>query len=237
MKRTPRKASRLSESVHRNLNSYALAASAAGVGVLALAQSAEGRIVYTPADHIIDYSHRYYHFNLNHGGESDFGIAYYSGHSTTNWGGVLATAQNGNQVDAVYHRANALSFPGYWALALSRGVKVGPSNFRGVRKGTMLINWGTSRTWWGYWLNATNHYLGLKFGINGKTHYGWARVSVTGRAGAIRATLTGYAYETIPNKPIVAGKTTGPDVVTIRPASLGHLAHGAAAIPAWRVQP
>ena len=48
--------------------------------------------------------------------------------------------------------------------------------------------------------------------------------------------LTGYAYETIPNKPIIAGKTKGPDVVTISPASLGHLAAGASAIPSWRVK-
>jgi hypothetical protein len=39
--------------------------------------------------------------------------------------------------------------------------------------------------------------------------------------------LTGYAYETIPNKPIIAGKTKGPDVFTVQPGSLGHLARGA----------
>jgi hypothetical protein len=35
------------------------------------------------------------------------------------------------------------------------------------------------------------------------------------------ATLTGYAYETIPNKPIITGKTKGPDVITLDPATLG----------------
>ena len=42
------------------------------------------------------------------------------------------------------------------------------------------------------------------------------------------ATLTGYAYETVANKPIITGKTKGPDVITmqpdIRPGSLGGLA-------------
>jgi len=46
--------------------------------------------------------------------------------------------------------------------------------------------------------------------------------------------MSGYAYETIPNKPITAGKTEGPDVITVQPATLGHLAAGASAIPAWR---
>ncbi len=40
----PRTPSRLSDSLHHRLNMYALAASAAGVGVLALAQPAEAEI-------------------------------------------------------------------------------------------------------------------------------------------------------------------------------------------------
>jgi hypothetical protein len=52
----------------------------------------------------------------------------------------------------------------------------------------------------------------------------------------ITGTLTGYAYETVANKPIIAGKTKGPDVITARPASLGHLAHGASGLSAWRAQ-
>ena len=74
----------------------------------------------------------------------------------------------------------------------------------------------------------------MKFTINGKVHYGWARLSVTNLKGKFRitATLTGYAYETIPNKPIIAGKTKGPDVIAL-PATLGHLARGSG-LSAWR---
>jgi hypothetical protein len=42
----------------------------------------------------------------------------------------------------------------------------------------------------------------------------------------LTATSTGYAYESVPNKPIVAGKTKGPDVITVLPGSLGQLAAG-----------
>jgi hypothetical protein len=49
----------------------------------------------------------------------------------------------------------------------------------------------------------------------------------------ILAILTGYAYETEPNKPIITGKTKGPDVITLDPTTLGHLALGASQIPAW----
>jgi hypothetical protein len=78
-----------------------------------------------------------------------------------------------------------------------------------------------------------NRYLGMKFMINGEAHYGWARFSVTVNV-FLEATLTGYAYETIPNKPIITGKTNGPDVVAAEPASLGRLAQGASGISAWR---
>jgi hypothetical protein len=50
----------------------------------------------------------------------------------------------------------------------------------------------------------------------------------------IQATLTGYAYETIPNKPIITGKIKGPDVITLEPATLGRLAQGASGISTWR---
>ena len=68
-------------------------------------------------------------------------------------------------------------------------------------------------------------------------HYGWARVSVRiGDRLVPNGTLTGYAYETVPNKPIITGKTKGPDVVTVESATLGHLAQGASQIRAWRGQ-
>jgi len=87
---------------------------------------------------------------------------------------------------------------------------------------------------WGKWRNVNNRYLGFRFEVDGKTHYGWARLNVKANGRVITGTLTGYAYETIPNKPIIAGKTKGPDVITVRPATLGHLAAGASAISGWR---
>jgi hypothetical protein len=96
-----------------------------------------------------------------------------------------------------------------------------------------------------------HRYLGLKFIIKGKIHYGWARLHVHWHAPHISATLTGYAYETIANKPIITGKPTGTDDVekydpdsgafltdpipdTPQPASLGMLALGAEGVPLWR---
>jgi hypothetical protein len=64
--------------------------------------------------------------------------------------------------------------------------------------------------------------------IEGKVHYGWARLSTPKDWDRNQrwATLTGYAYETIPNKPIITGKTKGPNVITVQEGSLGALAAG-----------
>lgn len=64
----------------------------------------------------------------------------------------------------------------------------------------------------GQWRNVENRYLGVKFSIQGQTHYGWVRLNVTLISPqTIQAVITGYAYETIPNTPIIAGKTSRTD--------------------------
>jgi hypothetical protein len=103
-----------------------------------------------------------------------------------------------------------------------------------------------------------NRYLGLKFTIDGETHYGWARLTVAkGKRGSqvVDAILTGYAYETVANKPLYAGvlpfanptsnemKRQNDDAKVMDahrddpatvPGSLGLLARGAEAISIWR---
>jgi hypothetical protein len=101
----------------------------------------------------------------------------------------------------------------------------------------------------GNWVNVANRYLGLKFKIRGQTHYGWARlsVSVSRQPFATTAVLTGYAYETIPKRPIIAGKVPDsdnevnipavsfkPSATSPAPATLGLLALGSPALSAWR---
>jgi hypothetical protein len=79
-----------------------------------------------------------------------------------------------------------------------------------------------------------NRYVGLRFKIKGKIHYGWARLSVQVQNHTVVGTLTGYAYETVAGKPIKAGQIKEEDDAVIQPASLGHLARGASALSAWR---
>jgi hypothetical protein len=246
MKRSsqPPATAELSKSLNRQLEMYALAAGAAGVGLLALTQSAEAKIVYTPAHVQLPFP-----LDLNHDGKVDFYLHSY-GHSSESalsacqylargsQGPFCSTSRGANRI-----RTMVSSKGRRFGAALRYGAKIqGGDGVRlpGVRLGTVFIDPPSSVSWLGPWFNGgkgvKNRYLGLKFEIKGRYHFAWARMTVTITQNRFSATLTGYAYETISGKAIIAGKTKGPDVITVQPASLGHLAAGASAIPAWRVK-
>jgi hypothetical protein len=255
-----RSTANLSEPVHRQLNAYALAAGAAGVSLLALAEPSAAKIVYTKTHHVIG-ARSFYALDLNHDKITDFRIRVAgptTGTAGTNW--LLAQEVRGNAVQSY----NSQTF-GRVAAALRKGARIGHSQgfiSGGIRGETMedvRQTDGFGIHYYGQWANVTNRYLGLRFKIHGKNHYGWARLSVRVQGRVITATLTGYGYETIPNKSIIAGKTHGslgdavlgsdatspadprpgalltnslPD--TPQPASLGLLAMGSPALSVWR---
>jgi hypothetical protein len=236
MKRSsrPRKIAKLAESFHQRLNAYALAASAAGVGALALTQSAEAKIIYTQT-HVVIGTNHIYELDLNHDGIADFKIDNHSFFTDTIVATLSAVPAQAN--NAVVGRQLQIGSP-YYAYALARGAAIGPKQpFAG---GWMAWSDGANRG--GRWVNTRSRYLGLKFRVKGKIHYGWARLNVTVGNSRISATLTGYAYETIPNQPIIAGATKGteegPDTAltmpTPDPATLGALALGAPGLSIWR---
>jgi hypothetical protein len=229
----PSKTARMSDSIHRQLNMYALAATAAGVGMLALAEPAEAKIVYTPAHEKLT---GFVPIDLNHHGKADMQFANLGGGRSGSYYSFLSARY-----------ANLSTTPEFvdtgkgFAVALHAGERIGPQRrFRSagvlwnVKVVHSVTNHSTRTSWSGQWANggkgSKDRYLGIKFAINGSPHYGWARVSVTINGSVATSLLTGYAYETIPNKPIVAGKTKGSDIVGVQPdagqGSLGRLALG-----------
>jgi len=224
--RTTRTPANLPASVHHQINLYALAASAAGVGVLALVQPAEAKIVYTPTHKTIRV-HQHYNLDFNRDGITDFTLQITTSHQSEHFYfttlGVLSPKNN-----AVVGGKTHTYGRGPYAFALQRGAVVGPKQqFPGKLMALAGTDDGFS-VYVGQWLNVKNRYLGLKFQINGKTHFGWARLSVVSTKISITsATLTGYAYETTPNKPIIAGKTKGPEETASETGTLGALARGA----------
>jgi hypothetical protein len=204
---------------------YALAASAAGVGMLT-AQQAEARIVYTQTHKVIGLNGSY-KLDVNHDGIADFKIfdSY-----------LYSVVYNINRLFVTPYRLNGVQETRNAAAADVQGARIGPNSFFLYRQAEMCsAATGNSHTRsYGPWLNVKNRYLGLRFKIKGKTHYGWARLTVTVDDIQIKAILTGYAYETIPNHSIRAGEIADgiddpiPDPVSYspQPATLGRLALG-----------
>ena len=246
----------LSEPLPRRLNSYAVAATAAGVSVLALAPRSEAKIVYTKAHQVIGFN-GIYALDINHDGVFDFVLSqWYSSSSyrgLTRFGLVVKPGI-GNAVLGA-----STQFRGQFASALDRGAPIGTSprflSFsRSIDAAGMVAVNDSSSSSKGPWKNVDDRYLGMRFQLGGQTHYGWARLSVQ-MVNGITATLTGYAYETVPNRPIRAGRTQGgndgstpsTNASTVSPspplnpkpepgASLGSLARGTQGRSTWRQQ-
>ncbi len=232
------------DSLHEHLHTYALAASAAGVTMLALAQPAQSEIVYTPANVTIG-ANQSYGLDLNNDGIIDFTIVNQFTSSTSGFQLNLFVQNPGGGNAVAGHIVNSGGSP--WAYAFSSGFRITQAQRHFTSAGAIMAwsheikyrtNWGGS--WPGTYGFGSYGYLGLKFTINGKIHYGWARLT-TDLAFSKSATLTGYAYETKPNKAIKTGQEQGTDDGALQPDSaarteptLGRLAQGARARRVWR---
>jgi hypothetical protein len=246
-RRFSRMPSALSDSVRLRLNMYALAASAAGVGALALAQPSEAEIVYTPA-HVTIGINQTIPLDLNHDGKTDFSFKNRTDTFEGSGQGLLSVVP-ARRPNGVWGFGTSL-FRRPYAYALPAGKQVGPKVPFLSGSFVYMLYANATMGCHGSWNDVKNRYLGLRFNIKQKTHYGWARLNIScnPKNRRITAVLTGYAYETIPNKSIVTGKTKGPNGLSNvaqpspaslrapahQPARLGLLAVGAPALSIWR---
>lgn len=231
----------------RQASLYSLAAAVAGVSVLALAQPAASEVVVTRKTIPIPMTPfgmpDPVAISLANNGINDFAFRLYNNNELSFRFLQMYGARYGDglMVEDVYN-----------TLALPRGAKIGPP-FVFLNYGYPIFIEGSQthssgqRAIFGYWPgNLKNHYLGVRFPINGQTHYGWIRLTVTTNPQAhgpmMTAKITGYAYETIPKKPILAGTAKQPTANIQVPQniqdqigpSLGVLALGSEGLPLWR---
>jgi MYXO-CTERM domain-containing protein len=245
MKR-PRKQKKSSPQIlsfNQRLSGYALAAGAAGIGLFAAPHAAEAEIVFTPTN--ITLTNGHLDIDLNHDGIVDFAI------NNSSAGGICCIYKRHLQVYGgfVGSTQNAIVGRALNATALEPGAVIGSKQLFEAAPLALAAAYNDSNSFLyvlGEFANRTDRFLGLEFTLDGKIHYAWARFQVV-RAGfrgnlpIISATLTGYAYETVANQPIVAGQTkddtvgknAAPDTAP-HPAALGLLALGAPALAIWR---
>lgn len=233
-----RKRIELDPGLDKRLVAYAACATCACT--LVMAQSAEAKIVFTPVNIVITGLTR---IDINGDGVNDFLFSH--GGAVANTGSTGYSSGVGVVEYRLANKVIGTLNPRTYPSALSaRAIVSSKRNFilNGPMANCDLNGSGTHRL--GKWGNAKNKYLGLKFLISGQTHYGWARLSFrnVGLCG-INAVITGYAYETVANKPILTGKKSGPeedsametaDPVSLSGWTLGLYARGAAGLDVWR---
>jgi hypothetical protein len=197
----PRKAVEISGSLHRDLTSYALAASVAGVAALSVAPPASAQIVYTPAHQMIGSGEKLF-IDLNHDGIKDVMIREIPF--------INPCCFPSNSVQAVpAPSGGAIQLGNFYggAAPLAAGALIGD----GFRFDTSAVNMMNATDTYGYrygsWADAPPSFLGIRFNIQGETHYGWARIDLKldGYPTFVDVMLSGYAYETQPNVSIRAG--------------------------------
>jgi hypothetical protein len=256
-----RSRSLLSAGLEKNLSSYALAAGSAGVALLAYAQPADAKVIITKVDIPVPTNGVPVQFDINGDGQMDFGLSAFLD------GGCTSTSARAKQTharpplgcgpfDDQLRVVPAQAANEVWQGGSSYGVKCAANLGRGVRidrlrpfAAGVVVMYGDEGSSEGNqfcpWRASTpaKPYLGVKFlDKEGAVHYGWVRVTNN----FVFATITGYAYETIPNKPILAGaiNETSDEASLLepsnlpskgaQPASLGYLALGSVGLSAWR---
>jgi len=253
--------STLSSALEKNLSAYALAAGSAGVALLACVQAADAKVVVTKVNIPIPDNGVPVQFDINGDGQMDFGLSAFLD------GGCTSTSARVKQpkarpplgcgpFDDQLRVVPAQAANEVWQGGSSYGVKCAANLGHGVRidrlrpfAAGVMVMYGDEGSSEGNqfcpWRGGTpaKPYLGVKFlDKEGALHYGWVRVTNN----FVFATITGYAYETIPNKPILAGaiNETGDEASLlepsnlpskdVQPASLGYLALGSVGLSAWR---
>jgi hypothetical protein len=247
-----------SDNFRQRMTFYSTAALAAGVSMIALAQPVAGEVVTThktlflgngadgspPAQ-----------VDFNHDGAVDISFNQFS---QTYGSGAQAMVLRPPAGGGVITKGGGSRGP--YASALLRGAQVGPSAHfnaqsdiieRTFRPTTAGSQCGTARKLYGHFPgDVPDRFVGVKFLINGATHYGWVRMSVDTTADGcfLGVKVTAYAYETVPNKKITIGSSTSAATETqtkeagqshnsadaFVPPSLGMLALGADGRSLWR---
>jgi hypothetical protein len=231
--RSRREEAELRPALAKRVAAYGLAAAGAGLGIMVGSQPAEAKIVYTPAKivfesrAVIDIDN--VEFVVTQIKEDYFGYTFIL---KVQGGGVLASSR----------------FPG-WAGRLSLGAKIGASgHFYRNPQMAEAATYNCCPTHSGPWdpygpLGPSSGFLGLKFLVDGQSHYGWAEVSIVSdpqgypHLAGFRGVVRGFAYNTVPNQAILAGQTSDGDFIgemPPQPAALGLLALGAPALDIWR---
>ena len=205
-----------SSGLERKLLAYAAAA-----GAMTFVPSLHAQVIYTKTNIVLQDGSAF--IDLNHDGIADFTLVNSEFASYYFHGGFLNVIGDGQESPYVLAQAAH----GFAALAVPHGVPIGSDSPAGFRSDAGPISMAhgfysyNGKGLGGRFANAGERYLGLKFTLSGQVHYGWARLDVFASFRGVTATLSGYAYESTPNKSIPAGYRGFVDDGSLASLSLG----------------
>ena len=242
----------LPEKLEKRLMGYAVAAGAAGVGVLALAQPAQADTIVaqhslnSSADIIFTsvsldltlsfrtfYSHGYHPYHRFSGGAGGF----------TRYNMPIDLDHNGTP-DLVFTGWRSFGLEGGQGNDYASGMLevLGPAHGQVVGPGGPVNQKFLMGHYYSIYGRPSlgsvsggfpngNGFIGVQFQINGQTHFGWVGFDAsTGPTFGADVHVWGYAYDTVPNQPILTGQGA-PEPGS---GSLVALALGSLGIGLWR---
>jgi hypothetical protein len=210
----------LTPSLEKRLGAYALTAVTA---LLSSAVPSQAEIIYTKANKSIA-PNSHFNLDLNHDKITDFTLSNRFFASSQFQSGTLLLIDGAKPNGGIYHYSFAIPLK-------TKGV-IGPNQKFLSGKSLRMARTSKSSEFTysgGPFFNANRKFLGLRFTIKGKVHYGWARLSVTSSGHGMTIKLLDYAYNSVPNQRILAGEGRPPSEQMEAPTqTLGSLARGAA---------
>lgn len=204
----------LNELLESRLLLYALAAGA----TLAACTPSKAEVLFTPSSSFLKPPSSLV-IDLNHDGVDDFLLTVKEVFVTTS---SFAYGFVGRAT--VYGLVPSNQFEGFSFLGLRplrRGQRI--DNQRRFRSYGIMA---TGRGIFGRFDNLQNRFLGVKLVVNGEVHFGWIGFRRVDARKTVQVTLAGWAYETIPDKGILAGDSGNDADVSFQPTSLEVLSAG-----------
>jgi hypothetical protein len=212
--RSQKHPARLASKLDKDLIAYAIAAGAAGVGLMAAAPNAEARVVATPANIVVPINGGLIQFDINGDGVPDFGLSATNffdspgGETRKHTGKPLLGGIFGGRLFAIpAQSANGVAVNGSYfgkaaAMAFVGGAPIGPSlpfnDGMILMAGVVGTGCEGSSFAYGHWRGShpPHEFLGVKFtDSSGNLHYGWVRIETKeSNVSDFNATITGYAY-------------------------------------------
>lgn len=187
-----------------------LSASAVLIFIVLCSSGLKAQILYTdinPDTTVVapDNNWGMYYVDLNHDGADDFVINHHNMLIAWNYQKVEMCIQGYDS--EILCETSYNHYP--YAYSLNDVIGEGNTQWYNPVSSMIILNENGGG---GFWVGVTDKYIAVRLKVANKWHYGWIRMDVPADAGSY--TVKDFAFNTVPNQPILAGE--GSPQVSVR---------------------